>query len=296
MITKEEFINLIKNEYPSCYQEIIENMMKKRSNAFRINTLLSSKDQVLSSLDKLNIKYHKVDISDFSYLVDSSNQELMNLDLFKEGKIYLQSISSQIPPLALDLDKNMDILDMCAAPGGKTSEIAQIVNNSSNIMACEENKIRCEKLKYNLSHLGCKNINVMITDARKLDSFFRFDSILLDAPCSGSGTINIDNNKDLSYFSLLLVKNSAKTQKALLKKAIEILKPGSSMVYSTCSILKEENEEVVKTVLNKNVVLEDININIDEACLLESSLDKVLTIKPSTNYEGFFIAKIKKLR
>lgn len=296
MITKEEFINLIKNEYPSCYQEIIENMMKKRSNAFRINTLLSSKDQVLSSLDKLNIKYHKVDISDFSYLVDSSNQELMNLDLFKEGKIYLQSISSQIPPLALDLDKNMDILDMCAAPGGKTSEIAQIVNNSSNIMACEENKIRCEKLKYNLSHLGCKNINVMLTDARKLDSFFRFDSILLDAPCSGSGTINIDNNKDLSYFSLLLVKNSAKTQKALLKKAIEILKPGSSMVYSTCSILKEENEEVVKTVLNKNVVLEDININIDEACLLESSLDKVLTIKPSTNYEGFFIAKIKKLR
>lgn len=296
MITKEEFINLIKNEYPSCYQEIIENMMKKRSNAFRINTLLSSKDQVLSSLDKLNIKYHKVDISDFSYLVDSSNQELMNLDLFKEGKIYLQSISSQIPPLALDLDKNMDILDMCAAPGGKTSEIAQIVNNSSNIMACEENKIRCEKLKYNLSHLGCKNINVMLTDARKLDSFFRFDSILLDAPCSGSGTINIDNNKDLSYFSLLLVKNSAKTQKALMKKAIEILKPGSSMVYSTCSILKEENEEVVKTVLNKNVVLEDININIDEACLLESSLDKVLTIKPSTNYEGFFIAKIKKLR
>ena len=296
MITKEEFINLIKNEYPSCYQEIIENMMKKRSNAFRINTLLSSKDQVLSSLDKLNIKYHKVDISDFSYLVDSSNQELMNLDLFKEGKIYLQSISSQIPPLALDLDKNMDILDMCAAPGGKTSEIAQIVANSSNVMACEENKIRCEKLKYNLSHLGCKNINVMLTDARKLDSFFRFDSILLDAPCSGSGTINIDNNKDLSYFSLLLVKNSAKTQKALLKKAIEILKPGSSMVYSTCSILKEENEEVVKTVLNKNVVLEDININIDEACLLESSLDKVLTIKPSTNYEGFFIAKIKKLR
>ena len=296
MITKEEFINLIKNEYPSCYQEIIENMMKKRSNAFRINTLLSSKDQVLSSLDKLNIKYHKVDISDFSYLVDSSNQELMNLDLFKEGKIYLQSISSQIPPLALDLDMNMDILDMCAAPGGKTSEIAQIVNNSSNIMACEENKIRCEKLKYNLSHLGCKNINVMLTDARKLDSFFRFDSILLDAPCSGSGTINIDNNKDLSYFSLLLVKNSAKTQKALLKKAIEILKPGSSMVYSTCSILKEENEEVVKTVLNKNVVLEDININIDEACLLDSSLDKVLTIKPSTNYEGFFIAKIKKLR
>ncbi len=296
MITKEEYINLIKNEYPSCYQEIIENMMKKRSNAFRINTLLSSKDQVLSSLDKLNIKYHKVDISDFSYLVDSSNQELMNLDLFKEGKIYLQSISSQIPPLALDLDKNMDILDMCAAPGGKTSEIAQIVANSSNVMACEENKIRCEKLKYNLSHLGCKNINVMLTDARKLDSFFRFDSILLDAPCSGSGTINIDNNKDLSYFSLLLVKNSAKTQKALLKKAIEILKPGSSMVYSTCSILKEENEEVVKTVLNKNVVLEDININIDEACLLESSLDKVLTIKPSTNYEGFFIAKIKKLR
>lgn len=296
MITKEEFINLIKNEYPSCYQEIIDNMMLKRSNAFRINTLLSKKEYVLNELDKLGIKYHKSNISDFSYLVDANNETLMSLDLFKEGKIYLQSLSSQIPPLALNLGENIDILDMCAAPGGKTSEIAQMVNNKSNIMACEENKIRLEKLKYNLCHLGCKNINVIHTDARKLDSFFRFDSILLDAPCSGAGTINIENPKDLSYFSMLLVKNSAKTQKQLLKKAIEILKPGCSLVYSTCSILKEENEEVVKTILNKNIILEDMNINISNDCLLESTLDKVLTIKPSKEYEGFFIAKIKKLR
>ena len=293
MISREEYIELIKNEYTNDYLEIIDGLSKKRSNALRINTLKITTSEALNRLDDLGIKYYKSDISDFSYLVSATNKELMDLEMFKNGEIYLQSLSSQLPPLFLDIEESQDILDMCAAPGGKTSEIQMLGGNKKSIMALEADSIRCERLKYNLEHLGCRNINVMKKDSRTLDSFFRFDTILLDAPCSGSGTINILNEKDLKAFSIKLVENSARLQKSLLKKALEVLKPGHSMIYSTCSILKMENEDVLKSVLNKNIELLPLDINVE---LLPQSIPNTYTIKPSDKYEGFFIAKIKKIR
>ncbi len=288
MISVEELRNLIEKEYDNA-DEIIEGLFSKRLNSFRINTLKINVIDCLKELDRLNISYKKSDISEYSYQTETDNKTLMNLDLFKNGEIYLQSLSSQLPPLFLDLNDSKDILDMCAAPGGKTSFISMLQPKAA-ILAIECDKIRFERLNYNLNHLGCTNCRTMKTDAKKLDSFFRFDSILLDAPCSGSGTINKDN--DLNAFSYKLVLNSAKLQKELLKKALEILKPGCSMIYSTCSILKEENEEVLKSVLNKKYKLEPLDI---KAPLLESTLDNTYTIKPSSMYEGFFIAKIRKL-
>ena len=294
MITKDDFIELIKKEYPLEFDEIINGLTKKRYETLRINNLKSNKDEIESFLNINNIEYEISSFYKDAYII-KSNYNFYDSNLFNEGKIYLQSLSSQIPPLYLDLDDSFDILDMCAAPGGKTSLIADLTNNQKQIMAVEFNKIRAEKLKYNLNHLNAK-ANVIVADASKLDSFFRFDTILLDAPCSGSGTINLCNEKDLKNFSLLLVKNSSIIQKKLLKKAIEILKPGHTMIYSTCSILKEENELVLKEILNKNIVLEPININIDKSNILPSLYNEVLTIKPNEYFEGFFIAKIKKIR
>jgi 16S rRNA C967 or C1407 C5-methylase (RsmB/RsmF family) len=295
MISREEYIELIKNEYPNDYEEIIDGLMKKKKTSFRINGLNGgTKEDIVKFLDSNNINYSISDVySNCIILNDDIN--IFDTPLVKEGKIYLQSVSSQMPPLYLDLDNSLDILDMCAAPGGKTSLIAYLTDNKRNIMAVESNKIRAEKLKHNLNLLNVK-ANVLVADASKLDSFFRFDTILLDAPCSGSGTINLENDKDLKSFSKLLVKNSSIIQKKLLKKAVEILKPGHTMIYSTCSILKEENEDVVKSVLSDIIVLDDINTTIDKSNLLPSKYDKVLTIKPSDIYEGFFIAKIKKLK
>lgn len=293
MITKEDYINLIKKEYPNDYERIIDGLSQKRSNAFRVNTLKISVNDCLNKLKGEGILYEKTSVSDFTYLTPTENKVLMESSLFKNGEIYLQSISSQLPPLFLDILESKDILDMCAAPGGKTSLIQMIGNNSKSIMALESDKIRCERLKHNLDILGCKNINVIKMDSRKLDSFFRFDTILLDAPCSGSGTINILNPNDLKSFSLELVKNSSTLQKALLKKALEVLKPGHTMIYSTCSILKEENENVIKSILNNNIELLPLDLNID---LLPSIINNCYTIAPSAYFEGFFIAKIKKLK
>ena len=139
---------------------------------------------------------------------------------------------------------------MAAAPGGKTTQMSAISKNEAMITACEKNTIRAERLKYNLEKQGAKRVNVMKEDARKLDDYFSFDKILLDAPCSGSGTENIYSKN----FTEELIKRSVKVQEELLTKALKILKSGKEMVYSTCSILKEENENI----LNKSLVEKDI--------------------------------------
>lgn len=294
MITEEELRKLIEKEYPNDVNSIMDGLKERRKTSFRLNRLKSNKEEIDKYLLENNIKFSNPDFFEDAYIL-SDKLDLTETTLFKEAKIYLQSLSSQIPPLFLDLNTSHEILDMCAAPGGKTCEIASLTNNSKDIMAVEANKIRADKLKYNLNMQGAK-VNVFVQDARKLDEFFRFDTILLDAPCSGSGTINLNNPKDLKYFSHELVMNSAKTQKDLLKKALEILKPGHSLIYSTCSILKEENENVLRKFLSDNIVIEPIKLDIDSSNLLPSNIDGVITVRPSKDYEGFFISKIKKIK
>lgn len=294
MITKEELENLIKKEYPNDYISIMEGFKTSRNTSFRLNRLTSTKEEVDKFLIENNIKFKNPSFFSDAYILEEK-MDLSNTDLFKEAKIYLQSLSSQIPPLFLDLDTSNEILDMCAAPGGKTCEIASLTLNKKDLLAVEANKIRADRLKYNLNMQKAK-ANVIVTDAKKLDEFFRFDTILLDAPCSGSGTLNLNNPKDMKYFSYELVLNSAKTQLALLKKALEILKPGHTLIYSTCSILKEENENILKKVLNDKIVIEKIELDIDKSNLLPSSIDGVITVKPSKEFEGFFISKIKKIK
>lgn len=165
------------------------------------------------------------------------------------------------------------------------------------ITACEKNKIRGERLKYNIEMQGATRTSVIFKDSRYLDNFFSFDKILLDAPCSGSGTLNA-SNKSIESFTLELINRSVKAQTELIKKAIKILKVGGELVYSTCSILKEENEEIVNKILeNKNLEIVTINKEqFNELPLLPCNINDALLIKPTKLYEGFFVIKIKKLK
>lgn len=167
--------------------------------------------------------------------------------------------------------------------------------NKAMITACEKNRIRVDRLKYNIERQGARGINVMMEDARKLSDFFSFDKILLDAPCSGSGTLNIRNMQENS-FTEELIKRSIRTQEELLKKALKILKPGSEMVYSTCSILKDENENLLKKVLqNANVTIVPIDKeSLVDIPMLPVIIDGTICVAPNELYEGFFIAKIRK--
>ncbi len=276
--------------------KILEGCKTKRQTTIRINTLKTSKDSILSLLNDLNIEFKSVDYNENALIINNCEEILRNSDSYKNGEIYFQSLSSQLPPLLLSPKPNTDILDMCAAPGGKTSQLAAITQNKCSITACEMNKIRAERLKYNLIKLGVTSANVMVTDARNLESYFSFDKILLDAPCSGSGTLALDNPKSMEGFSEALINKCVSAQKKLLEKAVSVLKKGGELLYSTCSVLPVENEEIVKSVLKKfNCETVELDGNITKNLpTLPCSLENAICVCPTNEYEGFFLAKLRK--
>lgn len=278
-------------------EKIKESFEKSRFTTFRVNTLKSNNEEIEKALKDNSIEFEKASISDNAYIVKNANEaKIQELEAFKEGKIYLQSLSSMLPPIILEPKENSDILDMAAAPGGKTTQMAAISNNKSHITACERNAIRAEKLKYNIEKQGASCVFCMVKDSREIDDFFSFDQILLDAPCSGSGTLDLQNEKLNKYFTETLIEKSVKTQKQLLNKAIKILKKGSEMVYSTCSILQEENEEVIQSILKTGKV-EIVPIEIEKLGnlpVLPTSIKGTLCLMPNEYFEGFFVAKLKK--
>lgn len=277
--------------------KILEGYSQKRKVTFRVNTLKTSIEKVEEVLKNNNIEFEKVSWSDVAYIVKNVREDtLKELEVYKKGEIYLQSLSSMLPPIVLEPKENTDILDMCAAPGGKTTELASLTNNNANITACELNKIRIEKLKYNIEKQGATSVYIMQEDSRRINDFFSFDNILLDAPCSGSGTLNVEDVNLEKTFTEKLIEKSQKAQLELLNKAVKILKQGQEMVYSTCSILNKENEEIVSKILKNNKV-EIVPIEFEgkeELPLLPTKIDGTLCVMPTEFYEGFFIAKIRK--
>lgn len=274
-------------------EEIIEGYKVNRISSFRVNTLKASIKEIENILNTNNIKYNKVSFYDAAFYIDNNDlDKLRNIDIYNDGKIYIQSLSSMLPPLFLDLKEKESVLDMTAAPGGKTSLIAALSNNNVLITAIEKNKIRCDRLKFNLDKLDVKKTTILNVDARNLDSYFKFDKILLDAPCSGSGTLNLNNIKD---FNKDLINRSIKFQEELITKAIEVLKVGGTLVYSTCSILKEENEQIIEKALRKGNV-KIVPIELKDLPILPTSIDGVICVKPTELYEGFFLAKLEKVK
>ncbi len=294
----EFLIEMLNQQYgEEITSKILEGYSQKRMVTFRVNTLKTSIEKVEEVLKNNNIEFEKVSWSDVAYIVKNVREDtLKELEIYKKGEIYLQSLSSMLPPIVLEPKENTDILDMCAAPGGKTTELASLTNNNANITACELNKIRIEKLKYNIEKQGATSVYIMQEDSRRINDFFSFDNILLDAPCSGSGTLNVEDVNLEKTFTEKLIEKSQKSQLELLNKAVKILKQGQEMVYSTCSILNVENEEIVSKILKNNKV-EIVPIEFErkeELPLLPTKIDGTLCVMPTELYEGFFIAKIRK--
>lgn len=286
---------------------IINGYNVNRKVSLRANSLKTNIEKLRNELEKNNIDYKEVNWYKDGLIIENAKEEdIQKLSIYKNGEIYLQSLSSMLPPIVLEPMEKEDILDMAAAPGGKTTQIAAISKNKANITAVEINKIRIEKLKYNIEKQGAK-VFIMAKDSRQIDNFFKFDKILLDSPCSGSGTISIYDKNLNKYFTENLIEKSVKTQEILLKKAIQILKPGGKIVYSTCSILKQENEDILEKVLkNPDISIEPIKINskiginpieiakIDEIPQLPTTIPGTLCVCPTELYEGFFVAKLVK--
>lgn len=286
--------NLINQYGGELTNKILEGYQTNRVVSLRINSIKTTKESIIKTLNKNNISYEEISWYDNALVVNTKADELKKLDIYNNGEIYLQSLSSQLPPLFLKPQENELILDMAAAPGGKTTEMAALSNNKAMITAIEKNKIRSERLQYNIDKQGAKKVSVLNTDARNLNEYFMFDKILLDAPCSGSGTFT---NSNFDNFSDELVERSTKFQKSLITEAIKHLKVGGELIYSTCSILDVENEKIIEYILsnNKNIELVPLDLTNYQDLPQLPTKEGTLCVMPTKYYEGFYVAKIKKI-
>ncbi|MBE6473777.1 MAG: RsmB/NOP family class I SAM-dependent RNA methyltransferase [Coriobacteriaceae bacterium] len=301
-------------------ERILEGCRAKRATTLRANALRADRGEIAAALDEAGLPWQPVPWYDDAFVLPhGSERALGELPVYQDGRIYLQSLSSMIPALALDAQPREDICDMCAAPGGKTTQIAALTGNAAYLTACEMHAPRAEKLEHNLAKLGAKNVNVMRVDARRMDDFFSFDRVLLDAPCSGSGTLTVGDPRVAKRFTPALVAKSQKAQAALFDKALTLVKPGGTLVYSTCSVLAGENEDIVMQGLKRarkrgSYEVQPVSFRHDDADaaddlspaeviarqapdlpLLPTALEGALCLAPTDRYEGFFVAKIKRL-
>lgn len=289
---------------PDLARRIVAGCGARRAATLRANALKAAPAEVAAALDGAGIAWTGVPWYPDAFVLGDGVREraVWELPLYEEGKVYLQSLSSMLPPLVLGPRPGADVLDMAAAPGGKTTQMAALSGGRARITACEMHAPRADKLAFNLRRQGATCVNVMRTDARRLDDFFSFDQILLDAPCSGSGTLDVRDPKLARRFTPQLVEKSRKAQAALLAKGLRLLKPGECLVYSTCSVLACENEDIVRAAIKGKpydiVPIDQVGgVPLSKTGIpaLPTSLPGALCVCPTDLYEGFFVAKIRKV-
>lgn len=279
-------------------------MSVDRNTTLRVNTLKYNIQYLMIQLKKNNIKFERVQWYNNALLLKNiSEKDIQKLEIYINGYIYLQSLSSMIPPLVLSPKSGDKVLDLTAAPGSKTTQLANLMDNNGEIIANELDKIRYERLKYNVEKQGATIVRTINSRGEKLGEKYPeyFDKVLLDVPCSGEGRFLINNPKTYRDWSMKKVNNLVKLQKKLLISACKALKKNGVMVYSTCTINKYENEFILDWA-TKNFPLKivDINLIIKDSIKgdnekLDRAIDKAIKILPSKSMEGFFVAKLKKV-
>lgn len=279
-----------------------------RQQSIRINTLKADIKDTIGQLKDLDWSGTSSDWSKACYSVEKGQRAIRDSELAQNGAVYIQNAASWLPVLALDPQPGEHILDVCAAPGGKTSHIAMLAQNEANITANDNSRPRLAKLRANLERLNVQNVEYTLFDAtqlaKKMDGR-QFDKILLDAPCSGEGMMTIDNDKDFATWSVAHIKRLQQLQKRVLVQAWQLLKPGGTLVYSTCTMAPEENEAVIDYLLrhNKDAWVQQIKMDLSNRVApvmewnskkFDDQLKFAMRLIPSKEVEAFFVCKLTK--
>ena len=303
----QEFIEAISPQYePRVLEHILAGFMVERPVTLRVNRVKTDVRQVMECFRKDNIKYQRVLwYEDALVITNKREKEIETHELYQEGHVYLQSLSSMIPALVLAAREGQTVLDLTAAPGGKSTQLAAMMGNEGFLLANEMNPIRAERLKFNVERQGAQIIEVRVGDGKRLEEKWGafFDAVLLDAPCSGVGLFLMDNSQTYRGWSVKRLGSYAKEQKKLIEAAFKALKPGGVMVYSTCTLMREENVDVVEWALDKfegELSLEPIRLELTGPEIVWPRLgpgknrSAAITVIPTEHYEGFFVAKLRK--
>ncbi len=297
----DEFVeNLYELYSPGTVDKILSGMSGERSTTIRVNTLKTTMLELMKNIKEEAIKFNRVLWYENALeIINANEKQLQKLLNYENGEFYLQSLSSMVPPLVLEPEENEKILDLTAAPGSKTTQMSMMMQNKGYILANELDKIRCERLKYNVKMQGAKIVEVKNGRGEKIGEQYPefFDKVLLDAPCSGEGRFLANQVGTYRNWSIKTVKQCAKIQKKLIKSAYQALKTNGIMVYSTCTLNKEENEEILQWAIeNMNLQMLDISIKIPNTLKAfgDKNIEKAIRMLPSKSQEGFFVAKLRK--
>jgi 16S rRNA (cytosine1407-C5)-methyltransferase len=292
--------------------QILDTFDAPKNVTFRVNTLKSTPQQLETKLSAANIEFEKIDwdILDGVYRIPNANkQALTQTSMFYEGELYIQNLSSMIPPLLLSPQPEETVLDLAAAPGGKTLMLAGMMQNTGWLSAVEMQRERFFRMCDNLKTQGVTNAHTYMTDGRSVGKKCpeMFDRILLDAPCSSEARFKTHDPKSMSYWSIHKVKETSKLQQRMLLSAYDALKVGGRLVYSTCSFSPEENESPLNYLLKRHAEhLRTLPItlpfdNIQKPLekwgkeTYDERIQNAVRILPTDTIDGFFICLLEKL-
>ena len=306
-----EFVERLRHIVPDDqWNSVLASFSEKKPAVLRINSILTPADDLIEKLQQEGFTVQQLDWKPDVILVPrAQRRQILNSTWYKKGQLYSQNLSSQLAPLVLNPQPGEEILDLCAAPGGKTLQMACMMADTGRIAAVEKSKARFFKMKANLKHQQVSCVDIYLTDGagvwRKTPE--RFDRVLLDAPCSSESRFRTYKPKSYEHWTQKKIKEMAKKQKILIQSAVKCLKPGGMMVYSTCSFSPEENEAIIDFALKRfNGALQVQSIfppmeNSQPGLLrwqnkeFDPQVQNSLRILPNSVMDGFYLCLIKKL-
>ncbi len=308
----KEFKERVRKIVPPEKQErVFSSFFKERPTTLRVNSLKIDEDRLalVFKEEGLSVQKYRSIPGAFILIGNSQLKHLTSLQSYREGYFYVQSLSSMLPPLALDPRPKESILDMAAAPGSKTTQMAAVMENAGSITALDSNQARIYKLLANLKTQGIENTTVTRTDAR---FFWRkhseeFDRVLLDAPCTGDGRFSSKDKDSFADWSLEEIERKRFLQRSLIFSAVNCLRPGGVLVYSTCTLSPEENEGIIDFALEKfkdRLRVEELPLHLPNFCppvvrfgdrSFHPMIKRAVRIYPDERFEGFFICRLRKV-
>jgi 16S rRNA (cytosine967-C5)-methyltransferase len=216
----------------------------------RVNVLKTSRERLIETLARENVQASPREETMIE--ITSSPGRLSELDSFREGLFYLQDVSAAVPARMLAPESGEKVLDLCSAPGGKATHIAELMGDRGIVVACDVDEARMSILSENVRRLGLRIVRPLVADGKKIDGVLKpdFDRVLLDVPCSNTGVLRrrVEARWRLKERELRRLQEA---QSVFLRGAGSVVKRGGVLVYSTCSIEPEENQEVVEAFLRE---------------------------------------------
>lgn len=256
----------------------------------RVNTEKVGIQEFIDAAAQVGLRGHRGKYWDEAVVFDG-DVRFKELPGFADGWFIVQGEASMLPPLCLDVQPGQDVLDMCSAPGGKTTQLAQLAS-PGKVVACDLHPHRLKLVSENLQRLGLDNCLTIAGDAALLDGKLhdRFERILLDAPCSGLGVIR--NKPDIKWSRKPQdIEELAALQLRILRAGCNLLVPGGILVYSTCTLTQQENQGVIDALLGERGDMSLVDPGVPEL----TSQEYISTFPHLHGLDGFFIAKLKKV-